>query len=66
VRRELAVHFNVTVLPISTISIFGSDISIKISGCGSGTGLLFGGVVVLLSLSIIQNSSIIINFFYIF
>lgn len=40
VRREYAVQRNVTVLPISTISIFGSDICMKISGCGSGGALL--------------------------
>jgi len=39
VRRELAEHFNVTELPIWTISISGSDICTNISGSGRG-GLL--------------------------
>lgn len=54
-------HFNVTVLPISTISIFGSDICIKISGCGSGGGgggLLVVEVIIILSLSEIRNKII--------
>lgn len=58
-RRENAVQRNVIVLPISTISIFGSDICTKISGCGSGGGLLV--VLTIESLSKIKVLNVIIQ-----